>query len=157
MADKDGRIEIDGAVQLIFNDACKNIADLKARQWQAATLSIAGIAGIATFSHGSEKPCQLHPALTDLGQEVLTAFIVLILVGYLFVMWRCYKNLEEFKSRLKTIVKDKFPQDMSPQDKSPEEAKKRFYIVDEGTIVAVAYFAVVVAFLFAILDIWNKL
>jgi len=78
---------------------------------------------------------------------VLTAFIVGILVGYFFVMWRCNSNLGKFKLRLDNLVRDKFP----------AEAQDFFIRVDEGTIVAVAYFAVVVAFLFAILDIWKKL
>jgi hypothetical protein len=40
---------------------------------------------------------------------VLTAFIVGILIGYIFVMWRCNSNLGKCKSRLDILLREKFP------------------------------------------------
>jgi len=136
MPDVDGRIKLDSAIQLIFSDASKTMSDLKSRQWQVTTLSVAGTVGIATFSHGynSEK-----------SHQALTAFIGLILVGYFVVMWRCNRNLNIFRERLRRVKLGMFP----PQ------AQELFDTVDEGSIVAVAYGSACVAFLFAILDIWQ--
>jgi hypothetical protein len=146
MADREDRIHLDSAIQLIFSDASKTISDLKTRQWSATTLSVAGILGVDTIRHRSTTG-------TDPGmsQWSLTGFMLLILVGHILVMWRCNRNLGVFRSRLKTTVQDKFPLKVHALfDKDFEGA-----VVDEGTIVAIMYGLVAVAFVFALADIWN--
>jgi len=135
MADGEGKVRLDGAIQLVFNDASKTISDLKSREWQATNLAILGIVGIVTFSqnHSSTK-----------SKLRLSGFIVSIVVAYFLLMWRCESNLDEFRARLKSI-----------RDLFPAKAQDLFGIVDEGTIVFIACALVAIASVFAILDIWR--
>jgi hypothetical protein len=139
MADGDGKIKLDGAIQLIFNDAAKNMSDLKSRQWSATTLAVAGIVGIATFSQRCDSVKS---------QLVLTGFTIFISVGYLIIMWRCNTNLTKFRKKLNKLT------DMI-REMIPTMEQDLFAIVDEGRIVAIAYCSVCISFVFAILDIWK--
>jgi hypothetical protein len=141
MADGDGKIKLDGAIQLIFNDAAKNMSDLKLRQWSATNLAVAGIVGIVTFS-------QRYDSLKS--QCFLTGFIISIWAAHFAIMWRCHTNLATFRSKLVKLS------DMI-RETIPTMERDLFAIVDEGTIVAIAYISVCIAVVFAILDIWKQI
>jgi hypothetical protein len=123
------------AIQLIFNDASKTISDLKLRQWSATNLAILGIVGIATFS----RDCTSKNS-----QCMLTLFVLGIYAAHFFVMFRCESNLNKFRSRLRSI-----------REMFPAKAYDLFGIVDEGTIVFIAYVSVGIASVFAGLAIWR--
>ena len=72
MADESGKISLDSAVELVFNDAAKTISELKSRKWSATTLAVAGIIGIDTFGRGNSA---------GMPRQWVTLFIILILVA----------------------------------------------------------------------------
>jgi len=140
MADVNVRLDQNSAIQTIFNDTSKTISDLKTREWTATTVSGGGIIGLVTFSHSSGTP-----------RYLITVFVALILVGHALVYWRCTTNLDTFRKRLRTALKDRFPiETHNLFDKDFENA-----IVDEGMIAAVAFGLVWLAALFAVADIWK--
>jgi hypothetical protein len=130
-------IEPADAFKLAFTDASKTISELKVREWTATNFTVVGLIALATFSQGHAR---------ELKQEIIvTVFAVLILAGYIAVMWRCYSNLGAFRDRLKEVVAKWVP----------DQAKGLLGVVDEGTIETVAWCLVGVAFAFAMLDIWK--
>jgi hypothetical protein len=143
----DDRIEPGKTAELLFNDASKTISDLKAREWQATTLAVAGIVGLYSLN---------HPAAGD-GKKpspcALILVMVFIVIGHAAVIWRCTTNLKTFRDRLIEIVKTKFHAGTTNDlcKGSPEDA-----VVDEGTIVWVALGSVWLAFLFTAVDILCK-
>jgi hypothetical protein len=145
MANGDGKITLDSAIELVFNDAAKTISELKSRRWAATTLAVAGIIGIDTFGRGSN---------TRMPPEWATSFIALILVGYILLVWRCNTNLFTFKTRLKAIIRERFPIESLSLFK--DQAEFSDAIVDEGTITGIECFLVGGAFVLALMDAWTK-
>jgi hypothetical protein len=145
MANGDGKISLDSAIELVFNDAAKTISELKSRRWAATTLAVAGIIGIDTFGRGSN---------TRMPPEWVTSFAVLILVGYILLVLRCNTNLVTFKTRLKAIIRERFPIESLSLFK---DAGFSDAIVDEGTITGIECLLVGGAFGLALMDAWTKL
>jgi hypothetical protein len=145
MANGDGKITLDSAIELVFNDAAKTISELKSRRWAATTLAVAGIIGIDTFGRGSN---------TRMPPEWVTSFAVLILVGYILLVLRCNTNLVTFKTRLKAIIRERFPIESLSLFK---DAGFSDAIVDEGTITGIECLLVGGAFGLALMDAWTKL
>jgi hypothetical protein len=142
MENEDGKLKLEQYIPLIFNDASKTISDLKSRQWTATTLSAAGIVGVASFNE--KNGLAMSPRL-------VTVFLMLILIGYVAVMWRCARNIKAFKLRLDKAIQDGFP-------KAAQiffEAPRGGLTADEGTIVFVAFVLVGGAFILAELAIWK--
>jgi hypothetical protein len=145
MADEEGKINLDSAVGLVFNDAAKTISELKSRKWQATTLAVAGIIGIDTFSRGEGS---------GMPHKGVTPFIILILIGYILVMWRCNTNLVKFKERLRKTIKTRFP--TTSHSLFTDQVEFRDAIVDEGTINVIEGFLAIGAFVLAMVDVWTK-
>lgn len=138
--------DISNAIVQLFSDAGKNISDLKAREWQATTLAIAGIAGIISIARSPTCPPDRRLPLV---------FMALVVLAHAAVMWRCHLNLETFRDRLKKIIAEKFPSGAQDLFKEREDkgVKKRDYkdaVADEGTIESVAVLSVWLAFAFGL-------
>jgi hypothetical protein len=146
------KLESQAAIGLLYNDASKTISDLKSRQWTATTLAVAAIIGIDTYAHGCP------PRLPHLYPMALIGAIV---VGYIWVMWRCISNLATFRARMRLIIKACFPDDVRAlsmgdnQDLFKDQREFSDAIVDEGTIQNIALVVVFLAFLFVLADIWS--
>jgi hypothetical protein len=121
---------------------------LKSREWQATTLAVAGIVGLYSLN---------HPAVSN-GKKpspcALILFMALVTVGHSVVIVRCSMNLSKFRKRLLEIVQTKF--DAGTRN-DLFQGNLKDAVVDEGTIMWVAFGSVWLAFLFTTLDILGKL
>ena len=136
------RATLDTTIGLLFNDTSKNISDLKSREWNATTLGVAGIAGLASVCHTSGRACG------TLTHVLIIIFMGSVAIGHLVVMLRCRSNLRTFRGRLKRILEER----LEIQAHALFDGDLAKLIVDEGTIEWVAFFAVWLAFLFGLLD-----
>jgi hypothetical protein len=69
-------------------------------------------------------------------------------------VWRCNTNLFTFKTRLKAIIRERFPIESLSLFK--DQAEFSDAIVDEGTITGIECFLVGGAFVLALMDAWTK-
>jgi hypothetical protein len=110
---------------------------------------VAGIIVLDKFNHDNRPP----------GHRLIVV-MVLILLAYFLVMWRCSKNLNIFRRRLKRIIRDGFPvearQFFDNRDESKEDVEGAI-VADEGTIITVAILLVGGAFAFSVIDMFFPL
>jgi len=60
MAVESGKIDLDTAVELVFNYTATTISELKSRKWSATTLAVAAIIGIDTFGARKAQGCRTN-------------------------------------------------------------------------------------------------
>jgi hypothetical protein len=125
-------LQLDDAIKLAFTDASKTLSELKSRQWTITNLSIVGLIGIATFGHDH---CRW--------KSILTIFVIAIFICYLAIMYKCERNLAKARAILKVVGTALVP----------FSARNLFFIVDEGTIEWVAFVWVLIASVFAVINI----
>jgi len=133
------KIESDKMFELLFEYATKTIADLKAREWQATVLAIAGIAWVYGQSdYASAAP---HARLIW-----TMAFVV---SAHASVMLRCMTNIKKARCALKKKIFTKgFP------DKALDLFNE--IIPDEGMIAIISFALVWIAAGLATWDMWPK-
>ena len=81
-------MEMDKAVELLFNDSSKNFSDLKSRQWTVTNLSVVAIMALAALTHGDHG--------ISLSPKAAIGFMILIVAGHGVVFDKCNKNLDVF-------------------------------------------------------------
>lgn len=143
------QIKMDKAVELLFNDSSKNVSDLKSRQWTATNLSVLAIMAIAVFAH--QEKIQ-HPI-------IVTLLMFLIVLCHVGVTIKCHRNLDTFRSRIKTLISCYFPEE---SHKLFEKGKKAWVqgqefedaVVDEGSIETMLFATTPVTFVFACFVVW---
>jgi hypothetical protein len=112
------QFELLTALQIVYEDASKNVSDLKTRQWNLTSFAYLGVAGVFALAH-------LHQAI-----------LVVLLSGFLFAMFsfglhRCQNNLNDFRNCLtKTTLY--FPEEVQNLLVSNDKHKM---VPDEGSLI----------------------
>jgi len=148
------------AVELLFNDSSKNVSDLKTRQWNAANFGVLAIMAIAIFDHNASN----HH------KGIVTLIMLLIVVCHLFVTYKCHRNLDTFRTRIKTLISCYFSEEshyLFDEGKPGWEKEKELKfprgkqgqdfedaVVDEGGIEFALFFTTPVTLIFACFVVW---
>jgi uncharacterized membrane protein len=158
--DKAINIGPEKAVELLFNDSSKNISDLKSRQWNAANYGVLAIMAVAIFDHNASN----HH------KEIVTLIMLVIVVCHFFVTYKCHRNLDTFRTRIKTLISSYFDAEshtLFKKGKPEWEQEKELKfprgkegqdfedaVVDEGGIEFALFFTTPVTFIFACFVVW---
>jgi hypothetical protein len=145
--DQETGITAGRAAELLFADSSKNFSDLKSREWNATYYSVLAIVGLAVLVHGFKPPA-------GCGQQVAaTSLMSLIFVAHWVTTWKCEKNLDVFRTRIKTLISRYFPKESNwlfPNDETFESA-----VADEGRITAILYASTPVTLAWALFVVWR--
>jgi hypothetical protein len=140
------RIAASRAAELLFADSSKNFSDLKSREWNATYYSVLAIVGLAVLVHGFKPPaaCQQQVAATSL--------MSLIFVAHWVATWKCEKNLDVFRERIKKLLGRYFSEESRELFQDDPEFKSA--VVDEGRITFILYASTPVTLAWALFVVW---
>jgi len=159
-SDDQKKISLDKAAVLLFNDSSKNVSDLKARQWTAANFGVLAIMAIAVFDHKET----IHHEI------VVTVLMFFIWLCHLWVTYKCHRNLDIFRTRIKNLVSCYFIEEshelFEKGEPNWQRAKKLRFprgkegqdfedaVADEGSIELGLFLTTTVTLIFACFVVW---
>jgi hypothetical protein len=149
MAQDQEMIRMDRAAELLFTDSSKNFSDLKSREWNATYLSVLAIMGLAVLVHGSTPA--VSGSTPAISQWAATVLMFLIFFCHWITTWRCEKNLDVFRTRVKDLIRCHFPKE------SHDFFKKKDFgdaLVDEGSISIILYGSTLITLVCGLVVVW---
>ena len=139
------RISMDRVVEVLFSDSSKNFSDLKSRQWTVTNLSVVAIMALAALTHRDHGTISLSSAAA-------TVFMFLIAVGHAVVFDKCNKNLDIFRKRLVSLVRDHFSSESEGLFKDGGGFVS--VVVDEGRVTTILFASPLLTFLCGLVVVW---
>ncbi len=156
---QDRPIQMAKAVELLFNDSSRNVADLKSRQWTATNLGVLTIMAIALFAREHTRYA-----------AIATVLMFLVAACQFWVTYKCHRNLDTFRTRIKTLIGCYFTEEShklfekgkagwvpAEEGKPPKGKEGQDFedaVVDEGSIETTLFVTAPVTLMFACFVVW---